>query len=356
MKIFYKIIVSSLIVLGSCQDQEAIEESDPFFTNPQPDRSGIDQEFLSEIGRIAESLPNIYSCLILKDKSLIYEGYYNGANKETLLHIRSITKSISSIMIGIAIEEGAISSTNEKVANYFQEYIDEIAHGQIGEITLQQILDMQTGLDWNESIEAVPWYTSIRDTWGYLFSKELVVSPGMIFNYNSGSVSLLSRFIEYNQELTYEDFAQEKLFEPIEIEGFSWEKDGLGNTRSDAGLQIRAVDLIKFGYLMMHQGEHKGAQIIPQEWIDASWHFKIDLASTYGPIENVHYNNLWWMGEYAEKQVFFGLGYGGQLLLCVPDHDLIVVCNHEFQLPGNVVAGHSQEFLNKVFKPIMDHL
>ncbi len=356
MRILYHMIVGALLVFSSCRENEAITESDPFFSNPGPELSEIDQEFINELGRTAESLPNIYSCLILKDKSMIYEGYYNGANKETLLHIRSITKSISSILIGIALEEGAISNTNEKVSQYFQEYIKADGHDQIEEVTLQQILDMQTGFEWNENVEAVPWYTSISDTWGYFFEKEIVVSPGTVFNYNSGAVSLLTRFIENNQGLTYQEFAQKKLFEPLLIQAFSWEKDGLDNTRSDAGLQLRASDLVKLGYLMMHQGEHQGAQIIPQQWITESWRFKIDLTSTYGPIENMHYNNLWWMGEYADKQVFFGLGYGGQLLLCVPDHDLVVVCNHEFRLPGNVVANHSQEFLNRVFKPLMDHL
>ena len=106
----------------------------------------------------------------------------------------------------------------------------------------------------------------------------------------------------------------------------------------------------------MHEGNKQDIQIIPLEWMDASWRFEIDLNSNYGPIENLHYSNLWWMGEYDGNQIFFGLGYGGQLLLCVPVYDLIVVTNHEFRLPGNVVSSHSEEFLQKIFKPLLDHL
>ena len=140
------------------------------------------------------------------------------------------------------------------------------------------------------------------------------------------------------------------------IERVAWEQDGLGNTRADAGLQLRAVDLAKIGYAAMQDGVLDGREVVPSFWVQNSWDFDVNLASDYGPINDLHYNNLWWMGRYKECEVFFGLGYGGQILLCVPEYELIVVANHEFRLPGTTVATHSQRFLNEIFVSIMDRL
>jgi CubicO group peptidase (beta-lactamase class C family) len=302
----------------------------------------------------ASALPNIYSFLVLKDNELAIEEYYNGADAQSLLHIRSITKSVSSILVGISLEKGQLSNLDEKVVDYFPDYIENAEGELINEVTLAHIIDMQSGFDWNESVEAIAWYTTISDTWDYFFQKEVSVNPGTQYNYNSGAVSLLTRFIENNQNLPYDEYAQTYLFEPLGIEQFEWEKDGLGNTRADAGLQLRAIDMTKIGDLMMDSGMFENEQLLPEEWVNDSWSFEINLNSNYGPIENLHYNNLWWMGEYKGDNVFFALGYGGQLLLCVPEHDLIVVTNHEFRLPGNVVANHSRDFLENVFKPLLN--
>ncbi|GAB4242527.1 MAG: hypothetical protein Tsb0034_20030 [Ekhidna sp.] len=344
------------IFVCSCSDNGISGKEDSFFLKSEPEEVGFDTGFLEELNKQAKALPNIYSFLVIKDGALVHEAYFNGAKPETLLHVRSITKSISSIAIGIALCEGVVSSLDEKIVKHYSAYIEEGRTDGIRDVTLGHILDMKTGVDWNEGQEAIAWYTSIQDTWEHFFQKQVIHDPGTIFNYNSGAVSLLNRFVENDQPLSYQDYVHEKLLKPLDITDFAWEKDGLGNTRADAGLQLRAVDLAKIGYIMMQDGKKDDLQVIPKEWIDASWKFEINLNADYGPIENLHYNKLWWMGEYDEHQVFFGLGYGGQLMLCVPDYDLIVITNHEFRLPGNVVASHSNDFLEEVFKPILDHL
>lgn len=348
------IVVIAFILAGCSENENSAQES--FFVSKRPGDVGIDHDFINKLNKEAGTLPNIYSFLVVKDRAPIHEAYFNGATSETLLHIRSITKSVSSMLIGISMGAKQIPGSDEKLSSYYADYITADRGDQIDQVTLSNILDMQSGFEWNEQSESLNWYTSLSDTWGYFFQKKVLTEPGSSFNYNSGSVSLLTRFIENNQDLTYQDYANEHLFKPLSIEDFQWEKDGLGNTRADAGLQLRAQDICKIGYVMMHEGQLDGQTIVPGDWVADSWQFEHDLGSGYGSIGNLHYNNLWWMGEYKDKEIFFGLGYGGQLLFCVPDHDLIVVTNHEFRLAGNVVSQHSINFIEKVFIPILHHL
>lgn len=350
------IVIALTICFLGCSEQESAASQDSFFHNQSAEEVGFDNNFLFELSQEAGTLSNIYSFLVVKDRSLVHEAYFNGATPESLLHVRSITKSISSMLIGISLGAEEIPDEDEKVSFYFEDYIATDRGDMIDQVSLAHILDMQTGFEWNEQSESLNWYTSLSDTWGYFFEKKVSTAPGSTFNYNSGAVSLLTRFIEQNQSLSYLDYADQHLFRPLGIESYSWEKDGLANTRADAGLQLRASDLCKIGYVMMHDGMIEGTEVVTDKWVEESWQFVHDLGSDYGPIKNLHYNNLWWMGVYNGKEIFFGLGYGGQLLFCVPDHDLIVVTNHEFRLPPNQVASHSINFIENVFIPIMDHL
>lgn len=349
------ILLLNLLAL-SCSADDVQSRESSFFPEKDPEEVGISRALVDKLKAKSAQLPNIYSFLLVKDKALIAEEYYNGANSETLLHLRSITKSVSSIMIGKALEEGLFEDLEEKLVDYYAEYIDAQRSDPIDKISLNHILNMQTGFSWNENTEAINWYTTTQNTWGYIFSKEVSNEPGSIFNYNSASVSLLNRFIESNQPLSLDHFTSEKLFSPLGITRFAWEKDGLGNTRADAGLQLRARDLAKIGVIMNQEGFYNDQPVIPQQWITESWKFEIDLQSTYGPIQSLHYNKLWWMGRYQEHTIFFGLGYGGQLLICVPESDLVIVANHEFRLPANVVSRHSTDFLNHVLIPVLDEL
>lgn len=353
---FPPLLLIFIIIISSCQNESDVSIDDDIFETVQPEAVGLENEFVDSLMNRVNRISNIYSCLILKDGKIIAEKYLNGADKNSLLHIRSITKSISSILIGIAIDEGHLSGTDQKLSKYYLEYIKPRNGNPLYDITLEHLLDMQSGFDWNESNEAIPWYTSVRDSWSYIFDKAVVSEPGTEFNYNSGATSLLTRFIESNQPLAYDKYASINLFEPLGINEWNWDQDGLGNYRADAGLQLRAVDLAKVGYLMMHAGEFNRNQVVSNEWVETSWKFAHDLEGAYGEIENVHYNNLWWMGTMFETEVFFGLGYGGQLLLCVPEHDLVVVSNHEFRLPANETSQHSSRFIELVFKPILEHV
>lgn len=343
------------VFLVSCQKEEP-QLNETFFQRSTPEELGLSNSVFVSLATKAQELPNLYSYLVIKDKTIVAESYANGADSESLLHIRSITKSISSILIGIALEEGSISSTDVRLETLYPEYIEQDRDDEISQITLEHILDMQSGFQWNENREAIAWYTSVPDSWSYIFSKPVNTAPGTVFNYNSGAASLLTRFIESNQSLGYEAFAAARLFNRLGINNYAWETDRLGRTRPDAGLQMRAIDLAKIGYLMMHDGFFGDSSIIPSDWIDTSWQFEIDLKGNYITMNKLHYNNLWWMAEYKGVKVYFAVGYGGQLMLCVPRYDLMVITHHEFRLDANVVGEHTSRFITQIFTPLMEEI
>jgi len=355
-----KYLLSLFITFFSCSNSNDVNENTQKsafkWEEALPSTVGLSNSLIDELSLQASNLPNIYSFIIVKNGKLISENYYNGKNKESLLHIRSITKSVSSILFGIAQKEDLIPSTEIKIEDYFPTYINESSDNRLHELSVQHILDMQSGFNWNENNEAINWYTQITNPLEYLFSKDIIDSPGVAFNYNSAAVSLLAHILNKDSTTNYSDFANTALFQKIGIDNYTWDKDAKGITRSDAGLALRARDCAKFGYLYLEGGRFKGDQIVTNDWINNSWNHKIDLNGNYGPIENLHYSNLWWNGIYAGKSVFFGLGYGGQLLLCVPEDELIVVTNHEFQLNPAQAATHSSKFLNLIFKELMDSL
>jgi CubicO group peptidase (beta-lactamase class C family) len=355
-----KYLLSLFITFFSCANSndvnEDIQKSVFTWEEASPSEVGLSENLIDELSIEASSLPNIYSFIVVKNGKLISENYYHGKSKKSLLHIRSITKSVSSILFGIALKEEQIPNTDIKLKDYFPSYINESSDARLNELSVQHILDMQSGFNWNENNEAINWYTQITNPLEYLFSKGIVDTPGDKFNYNSAAVSLLAHVLNKESGVSYSDFANETLFQKIGIANYHWDKDAQGIIRSDAGLALRARDCAKIGYLYLQNGMFNDEVIVTSEWVNKSWNPKIDLNGNYGPIENLHYSNLWWNGTYNGKSVFFGLGYGGQLLLCVPEDELIVVTNHEFQLNPTQAATHSSTFLNTIFKKLMDSL
>ena len=316
---------------------------------------GILSELISEIELSVSKLPNIYSFILVKKGKLVSENYYNGADKNTLLHIRSITKSITSLLVGKLSDTDPRFSLEKKIIDFYSS--PELSQRKDGfnEITIEHILDMQSGFQWNENLEAINWYTSVQNPTEYILSKDVVNKPGTEWNYNSGSVHLLEPLFEYYSGLGLENFAVNVLFKPLKIEEFSWDKDPQGNTRPDAGIAFKAKDLAKIGQLILSQGKINDEVVISDEWIREFSDDKIDLNSSYGLLENLHYNNLWWFGEYKQYNIVFGLGYGGQLLIIVPQLELILVSNHEYRLSPSIANTHSKAFIEVALIPLLEN-
>lgn len=337
-------------LFSGCVQSQEIDDS------INPELVGISAKLMEEIEQNVSELPNILSFIVSKDSMIISENYYNGSNQRSLHHIRSITKSITSLSISVLLEEHQSFDPKNKIIDFYPNSNGYPDTSFINDMTIQHILDMQSGFDWNESLEVFNWYTSVQNPTNYILSKKVVEKPGAVWNYNSGAVHLLSTIFDSLAGVNQEHFCEQVLFKPLEITNFSWDKDPTGVVRPDAGLQLTARDLIKIGQLILNEGNIGNQKIINKKLIENIFRFRINLNSDYGPLTNLHYNELWWLAEYKSKKILFALGYGGQLLIVIPNLEMILVANHLYQLKPEIANKQGRAFLEAALVPLINHL
>lgn len=214
-------------------------------------------------------------------------------------------------------------------------------------ITLEHLLTMTPGLEWDESTHPYSdpgnshYHLNRADDWmAYVISRPLKDTPGTQFAYNTGAVHLMSAIIKASTGQYANQFAREHLFGPLDIVSYNWPTDPQGypyTGGSYGGLRLKARDLAKFGYLYLHRGKWNGKQVIPQDWVAASTQTRVELAPGQG------YGYLWWLGSFEIKgrqlKVVNAEGLGGQLINLVPELDLMVVFTSWEQEQGADIAG-----------------
>jgi CubicO group peptidase (beta-lactamase class C family) len=255
--------------------------------------------------------PNIHSLLIARNNKLAYEKYWNGKDedwgndvgitihgKDSLHDIRSISKSIVSACIGIALKQGKIKSVEQKVFSFFPEYT-KLDTGLKSGLSVKHLLTMSSGIAWNEE---VPYdnpenseikMTGSPDPIAYVLSQPMDFPPGKVWEYNGGTTQLLAAIIEKTTGKPVDQFAKEYLFGPLGITKFEWVKyPGTNLPAAASGLRLRSRDLLKFGLLYYNKGNWEGKQIIPANWIDESFQSHINRP---GPNKTAAYGYQFWM-------------------------------------------------------------
>jgi CubicO group peptidase (beta-lactamase class C family) len=282
---------------------------------------GLDSELLARADRAIEAeYPNIYSLLVVRHGYLVFEKYYRGHNRFDEYNIKSITKSITSALIGIALEQRYLSSLDQRVVEYLPEYAARPIDQRKQAITLRHLLTMTSGFAWTEDdIDA--WVSS--PNWvRYAMNRPLAHNPGETFTYDTASSHLVSAVLSKATTLSEFQFADEQLFGPLGISARVWPADPQGYTFGGSELHLTSRDLAKFGYLYLNNGYWDGKQVVPATWVTGSTtehHSKVGFFGDEG------YGYLWWVTKDQGHAAFFALGYGAQYVYVVPDLDLVVV-------------------------------
>jgi CubicO group peptidase (beta-lactamase class C family) len=304
------------------------------------------------LGLIAETDDHmIHSILIVRNQRLVFEEYWDGMDldiargldpiatqfdRETLHYMASVSKSITSALVGIAVYQGMIDSVDEPVFSFFPEYQD-LKNSDNEQITLHHMLAMCSGYDWNEFVygfedprDSHYQMFNTSDPLRFLLGRPLIASPGTEFLYNSGDTNILGEVVRRTSSASYlADFAEAYLFGPLGIDSFRWTRLGLADeiTFASGGLYLRPRDMAKFGALYLNDGFWNGAQVIPAAWIDASHDMAISLDEDYGKLYGYGYQL--WLGRlaYGQDTVDFyrAAGWGGQYIYVIPQLDLVVV-------------------------------
>lgn len=309
-----------LFVLTACSPLQGVRVEDQF--------TALDAEIAS--GTYGE----INSLLIWHDGSMDFESYYRGTDRDTMIQVYSVTKSITSAAIGIAYEEQEIAGLDESIFSYFpdQQQIKNF-DAQKEAITVEDLLTMQAGFQWDElstiygnNNNDVTQLTRSRNWVKFTLDKEMAHHPGTSFAYNSGVSILLGAVLQQATGQTAEAYTAVNLFKPLGIAEWEWEQTPKGFSNTGWGLHLRPVDMLKFGQLYLQKGNWEGTQIIAKEWIEQS-----TQASVY--LDDFDYGYQWWrfadqnsiVANLAQNDVYFAWGFGGNFIFVVPHLNLVIV-------------------------------
>jgi CubicO group peptidase (beta-lactamase class C family) len=304
-------------------------ESDWPWENVSPESQGIESEDLERmVEHIDSNNESIHSIIIYKNGTIPYEEYFEPFNENGLHNLKSTSKGIISALTGIALEEGYIDSLDESILPYFSDY-DVDTTGK-SDITIRDLLTMSSGLKWDENnLNSMYTFFVNKRIVKRVLNQPLVDEPGTTFNYNTGLTHLLSAIISKASGMSTLEFAEQYLFEPLEIESVQWDTDREGYHIGGSELFLTPRAMTKFGVMYLHDGEYLGRQIVSEDWVIESTTTQIE-GSFHGA--NIQYGYLWWLDignqlfSYLDDETrYLAMGARGQRIFVFPEQNVVVV-------------------------------
>lgn len=277
----------------------------------------------------------IFSTLISKNGTIVFQEYYNGKTKDSLSDVQSLTKGIMSILVGIAIDKKYIKSENEPIEKYLQNEFKNLKDKKKKAITIRHILNQTSGLSWKGYLEHEEWLNN-ESPISFVLEKNLENEPGEKYNYNSGATHLLSVIISRSTGKTTLEFANEVLFKPLNINQVDWQKRNEGYyDGSGLGLKMKPIDLMKIGQLLEKNGNWNREQIIAEKWVHKLFN-EDEKSSTEWGLRNSKHGFCWYKSEFKGNTIDYGMGYGGQFIIMIPNKKLIIVATHNHDTPNGI--------------------
>ncbi|MGJ7574459.1 serine hydrolase domain-containing protein [Variovorax sp. RB2P76] len=297
----------------------------------------LSAEQLDEVLDAGGNVPALRALVVMRDGVLAGERFYAGASTNDLLAVNSVTKSVCSILVGQALQQGKIQGLSQTVAQLLPDASRKAPDAPATRVTLRQILTGTTGLayDWRTQIN--PLFNAPDPTAYVLGLQADGTAPGT-WSYNDAAVSLLTPILEGAHGMPIADIARRDLFAPLGIERFSWRIDKSGHSTAYMGLNLRTRDLARLAWSMADGGRWNGAQVVPADWVSDSTRRHGPAAWRNPPIGDTGYGYLWFTGTLDGREVAWGWGYGGQFALLVPSLRLVVATAATSPPPKEVAA------------------
>jgi len=309
-----------MLILISCKKEE------PHFSFPLAGQHDINETELVNAFEEFITVEGALSLIVCRDEVIIAEEYtdYKSYGRDSIKNIMSVTKTFTGVLAGLAIEKGFIESVTDPIGKYLTGIVtfpDDIKPN----ITIDQLLKMSFGHSWNGTSASSLFeecFFDSEDNLQYIIDLPLVNTPGTVFNYSDGASHLLSAIITEATGINTSDFGRTNLFDPLGITKFTWERDDRGYPLGAAYLRITPLDMVKFGNLILNKGKYNGNQIVPESWIETMTTSKISTNNDvlYGP----EYGYQIWLGNSGGKKYFMAMGWGGQFIFILPDHNTVI--------------------------------
>jgi CubicO group peptidase (beta-lactamase class C family) len=349
--LFASVILSFLVLVG-CGGQSAGDLAAVNYTPlvrddwevSTPAEQGLDPELVARMYYNAGGLETIYSLLVVKDGCLIAEKYFNEGSIDQKDRLQSVTKSYTSALVGIALEQGYLEGVDQKMLDFFPEVTDQITDPRKKQITIRQLLQMRAGYP-SEETDPAFWEGLLSGHYPPLIEEfPLTADPGAKFQYSNLTSNWLGIIVDRASGMNLKSFAEEYLFSAIGVEAGEWGQDAEGHNNGCGDLHFSARDAAKFGLLYLNDGEYEGKQIIPADWVHSSLQrYSEDINATGGfpanwglSISDIGYGYQWWSAKAGDHRLDFAWGHGGQFIVLEDDIDMVIVLtSYPFWLEHN---------------------
>jgi CubicO group peptidase (beta-lactamase class C family) len=290
-----------------------------------PEEQGMDSAALARLVAFGGS-HSFDSLLIVRHGRIVLDAYYAPYTADIPHVIFSSTKAVTGTLLGMVYKDGLLDRLDHPVLDFFADRHGANVDDRKKAITVQNLLDMTSGLDWDQGFEDGKEQSRIdlerSSNWTqFILDRPMAHPPGEVFNYSNGDPDLVSAIITKVTGKLAEDYAREKLFDPLGITNWHWDRDPQGLTIGDGMLTLLPRDMAKIGYLYLHHGEWEGRQLLPLGWADVLNHKTVNMHAPEDP--NQSYSNFFWI--FPQKHVYMATGLRGQLIAVFPDLDIVAV-------------------------------
>ncbi len=301
-----------------------------------PAEQGLDPMLVAELYLDATGLSTLYGLLVIKNGYLIAEGYFNEAAVEQLSARMSVTKSYTSALVGVALDQGYLSSVDQKMMDFFPEFAGQIDDPRKEQITIRDLLQMRAGYPDEEFSPTHFDMLFLSDNWHWLphiVDFPLNSDPGTEFRYSNLTSHLLAVIVARAVNTDLESYGQENLFSPIDAELGDWSRDADGYNFGCFEISFTARDMAKFGSLYLNGGEYQGNRVLSADWVRESLQRYSEGINRTGEtsskmgryFSDIGYGYQWWSARVGEHHFDYAAGHGGSLIVLLDELDMIIV-------------------------------
>ncbi len=348
--IFVQTISGSSIPLGITSSITYFPDNEWVITTPE--EQSMKSSILDDmIQYIEDSGAPMHGLVVTRNGYIVTEGYWSYYTVTASHHLFSCTKSFTGALIGIAIKEGFIDNVNQHVIDFFPDMTIENLDARKESMTLKHVLTMTTGLDWNE------WNNSYEDPTNmynqmfgssnpiqFFLNLPMVSDPGTHWVYTTGASHLLSAIIQKVTNMTTREFAQEYLFDPLNMTIGAWNVDSQGINNGGTQLYITPRAMAKLGLLYLNNGSWNSQQILPVDWVFQSSYPHANIA------QDLDYGYQWWIE--TSHGLYYAVGSNGQYIYVSSEYNVVVSMTANANEPGENI---SEEILQYILNSILEY-
>lgn len=291
------------------------------------------------------NIGSVQSIMIEKNGTMLYEEFRGGMSRQTTTNIKSASKSIISLLVGIAIDEGHLKGVDQTIGEFFPDYFEQNPDSAKQSITIRNLLTMRTGLETTSFHNYGRWVLS--DNWvTFALDQPFEEETGGRMVYSTGTSHLLSVILTRATGMSTREFANEHLFDPMNIRVGGWDRDPQEYYMGGNNLALSPLALLKIGNLVLNGGTYNGEQIVPQSWIRDS--IGIYTRSNFN---NYDYGYMWWQKQAGGHDVIFAWGNGGQYIMVLPEFEAVISITSDLQNSNG-----SRRYQRRIFTFLEDQI